>query len=249
MSLLQGQHVLITGASRGIGAAIARLFAQHGAVLYLNARHLEPLQVLAAELKRDYDAVCSLHCFDISDADAVKQGFQALFKQTKRLDVLINNAGVLSSGLLPMVSPAQLQQAFATNSMGALYCCQYASRLMQRQQTGSIINMTSIMGTDGARGQAVYSASKAAVIGMTKALAKELAPHHIRVNAIAPGLIATDMAEEMTAEQYQQRLASIGMGYIGQPEQVANTALYLASSMAEYVTGQVIGVDGGMTVN
>lgn len=248
MALLTGKQVLITGASQGIGAATAHLFAEHGASLFLNGRQQGSLVELCQTLTERYGTCCTPLCFDVGDAQAVKSGFQTLFHHTKRLDVLVNNAGILSDGLVSMMAPEQIQQTFATNSFGVLYCSQYASRLMQRNGAGSIINMTSIMGVSGAAGQSVYGGSKAAVIGITRSLAKELAPQKIRVNAIAPGFIDTEMTGQLSAEKYQQRLDSIAMGYVGQPEDVAKTALYLASELSAYVTGQVIGVDGGMLI-
>ena len=147
-----------------------------------------------------------------------------------------------------MVTPTQVERTFASNSFSVLYCSQYAARMMQRAGGGSIINLSSIIGRVGNAGQAVYGGSKAAVIGMTQSLAKELAPQQIRVNAIAPGFIDTDMAHSLPEEKFQQRLQSIAMGRIGAADEVANVALFLASGLSSYVTGQVIGVDGGMLI-
>lgn len=248
MQLLTDKHILITGASRGIGEAIARLFAAQGATLYLNGRDGDTLEKLCRQLASDFGTNCHALPFDVSDASAVKQGFQHLFKRTKQLDVLVNNAGILEDALLSMVSPSQLENTYKTNTFSVLYCSQYASRLMQRQGGGSIINLASIIGRVGNTGQAAYGGSKAAVIGMTLSMAKELAPAQIRVNAIAPGFIDTEMTRSLPAEKYQQRLQSIAMGRIGTAEDIANTALYLASDLSTYVTGQVIGVDGGMLI-
>lgn len=248
MQLLANKHILITGASRGIGAAIARLFAAQGAILYLNGRENETLDRLCRQLSSEFGIGCHPLPFDVSDSAAVKQGFQHLFKLTKQLDVLVNNAGVLEDALLSMVSQPQLENTFKTNTFSVLYCSQYASRLMQRKGSGSIINLASIIGRVGNTGQAAYGGSKAAVIGMTLSMAKELAPLQIRVNAIAPGFIDTEMTRSLPAEKHQQRLQSIAMGRIGTVEDIANTALYLASDMSTYVTGQVIGVDGGMLI-
>jgi 3-oxoacyl-[acyl-carrier protein] reductase len=248
MKLLEGKHILITGASRGIGAAMARLFAAQGAVLYLNSSKQEAVEVLAQSLIEEFGIECHALAFDVGSSDAVKAGFQALFKLTKKLDVLVNNAGILDDALLGMVTTAQIQQTFATNAFSVIFCSQYASRLMQRSGGGSIINVASIIGRVGNQGQAVYGGSKAAVIGITQSLAKELATQQIRVNAIAPGFIDTPMTQKLPQDKYQERIASIAMGHIGQPEDVANSALFLASDMAKYITGQVIGVDGGMLI-
>ena len=246
--LLSGKKVLITGASRGIGKAIAHLFAQQGAEIFLNGRDETALAQLKDELVATYSATVHLAIFDVADVESVKQGFRSLFAVTKSLDVLVNNAGILDDALIGMVSQAQIQQTFSANTFRVLYCSQYAARMMQRNKQGSIINMASIIGRVGNAGQAVYGGSKAAVIGITQSLAKELATQNIRVNAIAPGFIDTDMAHSLSDDKFQQRLDSIAMGRIGSPEEVAKVALFLASDLSSYVTGQVIGVDGGMLI-
>ncbi|MBL0519929.1 SDR family oxidoreductase [Aeromonas enteropelogenes] len=246
--LLQGKRVLITGAGRGIGLAIARQFAAQGAELWLNGRDEEAITRMAEALGAEFGVPCRSLCFDVADPQAVKQAFQQLFGQTRQLDVLVNNAGVLDDALLGMVQQQQIERTFATNSYSTLYCSQYAARLMQRSGGGSIINMASIIGRVGNAGQAVYAGSKAAVIGITQSLAKELAASQIRVNAIAPGFIDTDMARSLPPAKFDERVASIAMGRIGTPDEVASVALFLASDLSRYVTGQVIGVDGGMLI-
>jgi 3-oxoacyl-[acyl-carrier protein] reductase len=246
--MLEQKIVLITGATRGIGFAIAKVFAKAGAHVILNGRDNNRLDKVVNDIAKYATQDVDRLCFDVSDPQMVKEGFQALFKMTKGLDVLVNNAGVLDDALLGMVTPEQIERVYGVNAFSALYCSQYAARLMQRRKGGSIINVSSIIGVNGNEGQAVYGSSKAALIGMTKSLAKELAPSNIRVNAIAPGFIDTDMARSIPDEIFQQRLDSIKMGRIGNPEEVANTALFLASNLSSYVTGQVIGVDGGMLI-
>ena len=246
--LLQGKRVVITGAGRGIGLAIARQFAAQGAELWLNGRDEQAITRMTEALCVEFGVPCMSLCFDVADPQAVKQAFQQLFGQTRQLDVLVNNAGVLDDALLGMVQQQQIERTFATNSYSTLYCSQYAARLMQRSGGGSIINMASIIGRVGNAGQAVYAGSKAAVIGITQSLAKELAASQIRVNAIAPGFIDTDMARSLPPAKFDERVASIAMGRIGTPDEVANVALFLASDLSRYVTGQVIGVDGGMLI-
>lgn len=247
--LLQNKIALITGASRGIGLAIAEVFARNGAHVVLSGRSLDSLgQAQAAITAALPEAKVSILALDVTDPDSVRDAFQALFKETKRLDILVANAGVLDDSLIGMVTPSQVERVFGANTFGVLYCAQYASRLMARTKSGSIINLASIIGTNGNVGQAVYAGSKAAVIGITKSLAKELAPQNIRVNAIAPGFIDTDMARSIGADKFAERVASVQMGRIGTAEEVANVALFLACGLSTYVTGQTIGVDGGMLI-
>jgi len=248
MKLLDGKIALITGANRGIGLATARRFAGQGAHVILNGRSAEPLQALAGELRTTYGIAADVCAFDVSVADEVKQGFQELYRKVKRLDVLVNNAGVLDDALIGMVTEAQIQRVFAVNTFGTLYCAQYAARLMARPKSGSIVNLSSIIGVNGNVGQAVYGGSKAAVIGITRSLAKELAPQNIRCNAIAPGFIDTDMARSIPADKFAERVASVKMGRLGRADEVADVAVFLASDLSSYVTGLVIGVDGGMLI-
>ena len=246
--MLKGKIALITGATRGIGRAIAELYASHGATIILNARDKDKAEAVARELKEQYNVTVEIVLFDVANYDEVKMGFKELFKITKKLDIVVNNAGILDDALIGMVSHNQIEKTFAINTFGVLYVAQYAARLMNRNKSGSIINISSIIGTNGNEGQAVYGGSKAAVIGITKSLSKELAPSNIRVNAIAPGFIDTEMTQSLTKCKYKERIDSIKMGRIGKPEDIANTALYLASDLSSYVTGQVIGVDGGMLI-
>lgn len=246
--MLKGKIALITGSTRGIGKAIVENYAQNGATIILNARDKQKAEILAKEIKDKYNVTVYIVLFDVSNYDEVKNGFKELFKITKKLDIVVNNAGVLDDALIGMVTHSQIEKTFAINTFGILYVTQYASRLMSRNKSGSIINVSSIIGTNGNEGQAVYGGSKAAVIGITKSLSKELASNNIRVNAIAPGFIDTDMTQSIAKEKFEERMSSIKMGRIGKPEDIANTALYLASDLSSYVTGQVIGVDGGMLI-
>jgi 3-oxoacyl-[acyl-carrier protein] reductase len=174
--------------------------------------------------------------------------FQSIFKAWKRLDVLVNNAGILEDALLGMITPELVDRVLGVNTRAALLVLQGAARLMQRAKSGSIINMSSIIGVEGNEGQVVYGASKAALVGLTLSAAKELAPAKIRVNAVAPGYIETDMIKHLPAEVHAQRMGQIGMGRIGTPADIANAVLFLASDLSTYVTGQVLGVDGGMRI-
>ncbi len=246
--LLQGKTALITGSTRGIGRAVAEVYAQNGASLILNARDEEKAKKVALEISDKYGVKVDIVLFDVSNPDEVKNGFRTIFKMTKSLDIVVNNAGILDDALIGMVTQSQIEKTFGINTFGVLYVSQYAARMMAKKKSGSIINISSIIGTNGNEGQAVYGGSKAAVIGITQSLAKELAPSSIRVNAIAPGFIDTEMTHGLTECKYNERIESIKMNRIGKPEDIANTALYLASDLSTYVTGQVIGVDGGMLI-
>lgn len=247
--LLSNKVSLITGSTRGIGFFTAKVFAQHGSHVILSGRSITELERAKQDiLSITPTAKLSILELDVAQPESVKQAFQSIFKSHKRLDVLAANAGILDDALVGMVTEKQISQIFSTNTFGVIYCAQYASRLMARNKHGSIINLSSIIGVEGNVGQTVYAGSKSAVIGITKSLAKELAPQNVRVNAIAPGFIDTDMARSVSSEKYAERIASIKIGRIGTPEEVANVALFLASDLSSYVTGQVIGVDGGMLI-
>ena len=247
--LLDKKVTVITGATRGIGLATAKLFSEAGAHVVLMGRCIDTLEQACEEIcKAQHDARIDAVVCDVADPLSVRDAFQFVFRRHKKLHALVANAGVLDDALIGMVTPKQIENTFSTNTFGTLYCAQYASRLIARSGGGAIVNISSIIGRTGNMGQAVYSGSKAAVIGITQSLAKELASQAIRVNAIAPGFIDTDMARSISPEKFAERVASIKMGRIGTPEEVANVALFLASDLSSYVTGQVIGVDGGMLI-
>jgi 3-oxoacyl-[acyl-carrier protein] reductase len=247
--LLQDKVCFITGSTRGIGWAVAEVFAEHGAAVILNGRADSPaLQEKAAELATRFGVETLAIAADVREPSAVGGCYPQIFKKFKRLDVLVNNAGILQDALLGMISEAAARATLDTNTLGPILHMQEAARLMGRKNAGSIINITSIIGRFGNEGQTVYAASKAAVIGMTMAAAKELAPKSIRVNAIAPGFIETDMTRQLPEAKFAERMKQVKMNRIGQPLDVANMALFLASDLSAYVTGQVIGVDGGMVI-
>lgn len=246
---LDGKIAFITGSARGIGWATAQTLAQHGATVILNgvSSH-EALDARANELSAQFGVECSGLLADAMDPAAVRDCYAEIFKRYRRLDVLVNNAGVLKDALLGMASRDMVQSVLGINTLGPIYHLQEASRLMSRARSGSIVNISSIIGRVGNEGQTVYAASKAALLGMTYSAAKELAPMNIRVNAIAPGFIRTDMTKALPEKKFAERMASIKMGRIGEPEDVANAVLFFASSLSAYVTGQVLGVDGAMLV-
>lgn len=248
MDLLKNKVCFITGTSRGIGAAILQRFAEEGAVVYANARSEGSLDLVCEELgSRCQGEIIPLY-FDITDEKAVKEAFLTIKKQQQRLDVLVNNAGIMKDALIGMVNKKLMQEIFEVNVFAMMQMIQLANKLMSRQKSGSIINMASIVGTNGNPGQLVYSASKGAVVALTKTAAKELAPDNIRVNAIAPGMIDTDMFRSIGDKKIQENLDKIRMGRLGNPSEIADACVFLASDLSAYVSGQILGVDGAAVV-
>jgi 3-oxoacyl-[acyl-carrier protein] reductase len=246
--MLRGKTAIITGASRGIGKEVATLFAKNEADLILISRNEERLSILQKELSETYDVDVKYYALDITDSDKLKDVFAEIKRDKKTIDIVVNNAGIMEDAVLQMVKPELIQKIYATNVFALIDVSKRASKLMLRNKCGSIINLTSIIGVEGNLGQSIYGSSKAAVIGFTKSLSKELASFNIRVNGIAPGFIDTDMTRGMEPKFYDKNLASISMGRLGTTSDVAKVILFLASDLAEYVTGQIIGVDGGMIV-
>lgn len=243
---LEGKTVWVTGASRGIGRATAMKCAQEGARVVLSARTEADLEDAAGSIRRCGGPDPIVLPLDVRDAESMKSAFQRVHAVGKRLDGLVNNAGVLRDALIGMITASQIDEVMQTNAYGPIYLLQYAARLMARQKSGSIVNVASIIGRTGNEGQVVYAASKAAVIGATKAAARELAPANIRVNAIAPGVIETSMISAVPPAKLAALKGEIKMGRIGTVEEVADVIVFLLSDRSRYVTGQLIGVDGGM---
>lgn len=242
--LLKDKVALVTGCNRGIGRSIAVNFVLQGAVVYANARTEGSLMAVIEELPEELRKNIMPVYFDVTDSVAVKQVFIQINKEQKKLDVLVNNAGIMHDALIGMVNKQLMQESFETNVFAVIDLLQYAAKLMSRQSSGSIINMASLVGTNGNPGQIVYSATKGAVIAATKTAAKELASKNIRVNAIAPGVIDTELLSGVSAAALDNIQSRIGMRRIGSPDEVADVAVFLASDLSRYLTGQVIGVDG-----
>lgn len=246
--MLEGRIAYVTGSTRGIGLAVARVFAEHGASIVVNGRALATTLAVAEQIGAEFGVRTLAVVADQGSYEEIQSAYEEIFGTFKRLDVLVNNAGIMLDGVLGMVPAEHVADTFAVNAAGVFHNMQNGARLMRRAGGGSIINISSVMGIEGNAGQVAYSGSKAAVIGMTYAASKELAPAGIRVNAIAPGFIETDLTASLPDDVKESRIASIAMGCAGSGHDVANTALFLASDMSAYVTGQVIAVDGGMRV-
>lgn len=244
---LNGKVAVVTGATRGIGNKIAEVLLSKGAEVFITGHSDEGRLHSALESLSKLGKVHG-HLGKSSDQEFNKKLYKDVFDKCRRLDILVNNAGILQDSLIGMVTPDMVKNVFEVNVYGVIYNMQLASRLMQRNKSGSIVNLSSIIGTNGNEGQVVYGASKAAVIGATKSAAKELAPYNIRVNAVAPGFINTDMIKGLPEDKYAERMNSIKMKRIGEPTDIANTVAFLSADESAYVTGQVIGVDGGMLI-
>jgi 3-oxoacyl-[acyl-carrier protein] reductase len=242
-----GRVALVTGATRGIGSAVAFALAQRGATVIVNGRDAERAEARARELPAPLGAQHEALAFDVADAGAVAVAMHEIFGRHRRLDVLVNNAGVMDQAVLGMISPDSVQRTFAVNAIGALNVLQGASRLLARSEHGAVVNVSSIVGLTGAPGQTAYAAAKAAVVGLTRAAAKELAPG-VRVNAVAPGMVDTELLQGLPADVLARRVEAIGLGRLADPAEVAEAIVWLACDSASYVTGQVLGVDGGMVV-
>lgn len=244
MNVLAGKVCLITGTSRGIGAETARRFAEEGAFVYANAMVDGSIDDRSKQWEKEYGTKVIPVYFDVTDEKASKQAIMRIKQEQGRLDVLVNNAGVMRDALIGMVNKKLMEEIFSVNVFAVMNMLQLANKLMSRQKSGSIINLSSIVGIEGNVGQLVYSASKGAVAALTKTAAKELAPNNVRVNAIAPGMIDTDMFRSVGEEKMEEHLKHIKMGRLGTPLDVANAIVFLASDLSEYVTGQILGVDG-----
>lgn len=237
--------VLVTGSSRGIGRAIALAFAKQGYHVFLNCNHsLIEVDLVRSEIEALPDGSCDIVIGDVGNPEAVSDIFRKIYKKCDGLDVLVNNAGISHIGLMNEMSVKDWNRVIQTNLSSVFYCCRAAVPKMVSKKSGKIINISSMWGTSGASCEVAYSASKAGVHGLTKALAKELAPSNIQVNALACGVIDTAMNQQLSEEERLALTIEIPTGRFGTPEEVAETVLQLAQSSA-YLTGQIIGVDGG----
>lgn len=243
--LLTDKVAIVTGASRGIGRCTALALAAQGADLVVAARSLQPLQEVVAEIEalgRKALAVTA----DASVTDDANKLIAATVETFGKVDILVNNAGITRDGLLLRMKDEDWDAVLDTNLKGAFLLTRAAAKLMSKQRSGRIINISSVVGEMGNPGQANYSASKAGLLGLTKSVAKELGRRGVTVNAVTPGFIETDMTNELSEKARQELTAQIPLGRLGQSEDIAQAVIYLASEHAGYITGQVLGVNGGM---
>lgn len=244
--LLENKICVVTGASKGIGKAIATMLAKKGAVLYAVARDVDSLEDWAIELSNNYNTRVILLCLDVTDYDNVKKQIIEIKSKEGRIDVLVNNAGMVTYEMIPMIDMNRFKQMWEVNVTSVLFLTQLVSRIMSRQKKGSIINISSLVGEKGASGQTAYATTKGAVIALTKSAAKELAPLGIRVNAIAPGMVATDRFLNEMEARFKNKTDAIGMGRLAEPDEIADLSVFLASDASAYITGQIIGIDGSI---
>ena len=237
--LLENKVTLITGAGRGIGRVIAEQFIEDGAIVHAN--DLQEFDLPGAKTI----------CFDVTDSTALKAGLMSIYKAEGRIDCVVNNAAIIQNQKLGMVTKPLLEKMYQVNVFAVIDMIQIASRLMARTGGGCFVNMASVTGVVGSPGQVAYSASKGAVIALTKSAAKELAPMGIRVNAVAPGIIKTERFEELyeaNGDKINERIGRIALGRLGTPQDIAYAVSFLASDRASYISGHVLGVDGCATI-
>lgn len=248
MCELTGKVALVTGGSRGIGRAVSLTLARQGAYVAVNYAGNEAAAAETLTLVREQGGDGEIVRFDVASQAAFEHAVDDLVKRKGRLDVLVSNAGIAMDQLLLRIKAEELEKTFATNVGGALWGAKAAIRHMMRKRTGRIVFLSSVVAESGNPGQAVYSASKAALLGLTKTLAREYASRGVTVNAVAPGFIATDMTAGLPEDVKKKIVEQTPLARIGSPEEVAAAVAYLASDEAGYVTGQVIRVNGGMYV-
>jgi 3-oxoacyl-[acyl-carrier protein] reductase len=248
MKLLENKVALITGASRGIGEAIALKFAENGAKVAFTYLSSEEKARLLEEKLQQFGVVCKGYKSDASDYKAAETLVADVMKDFQNIDICVNNAGISRDNLLLRLTPEQWDEVLNANLKSVYNLTKQVIKPMMKARSGSIINMSSIVGMKGNPGQSAYAASKAGIIAFSKSVAQELGSRNIRCNVIAPGFIATDMTHNLTAGGAEKWFEKIPLGRFGTPEDVANAALFLASGMSSYVTGQVMSVCGGMNV-
>ena len=245
--LLKGKNAIITGCRRGIGKAAVELFARNGANIWACCRESDTeFLTYLDNLSNETGVIIIPVYFDLTDKEQIKQGVKEIIGSKRKIDILVNIAGITYNALLNMTSSSKLEEVFNINVFAQIHLTQYIAKIMMRQNHGNIINVSSMVGLDGNYGQVAYSASKAAVAGMTKTMAMELADYNIRVNAVAPGVIDTDMIADIPNKSIERLLEKSCLKRLGTPAEVANLMIFLAADMSSYITGQIIRVDGGI---
>lgn len=245
-NLLSGKVAWVTGSARGIGKSIARAFAAEGCNLALTDVLVEDLEKTAQEFRSEFGIRVIQQLLDVTDRDGAAAFVQKCTDELGGLTILINNAGITRDGLIMRMSASDWDRVINVNLTGTFVCTQAAIKPMMKARYGKIINIASVVGVMGNAGQANYSASKAGIIGLTKSVAKELAGRGIRANAVAPGFVETEMTHQLTDETREAYMAAIPLKYLGKPEDIAQVCAFLASAASDYITGQVLVVDGGM---
>lgn len=246
--MLKGKSAIITGGVRGIGKAIAAEFCKNGADVVISYRsNEEAAKQTALELEQYGTKVITVKG-NVADPNHAEELVKIAKENFGRIDILVNNAGITKDMLMMRMSPEDFTSVIETNLNGTFFCTKAVTPVMVKQKAGTIINLSSVVGVKGNPGQVNYAASKAGIIGLTLSAAKELGRRNITVNAIAPGFIDTEMTEVLTEEQRGKMLEAVSLGRLGKPEDIAKTAVFLASEGGAYITGQVIGVDGGISI-
>ena len=246
--LLENKIAVVTGAGRGIGRGIALALAREGAMVVVNYNgSKERAEEVVRTIEEAGGKAAAIQC-NISDFEVAKEFFANVVKEYGKIDILVNNAGITKDNLMMKMSEEEFQSVIQTNLAGTFHGVKFVTRPMMKQRQGRIINIASVSGVIGNMGQANYSASKAGVIGLTKAAAKELASRNITVNAVAPGFVATEMTDVLSDSVKEAAVATIPLGRFGEVEDIAETVVFLASDKAKYITGQVICVDGGIAI-
>lgn len=244
--LLENEIALVTGASRGIGKAIALALAKEGAHVFVNyTSRSQSAEEVCHEIQKCGGSASPIQ-FDVSNVKDTQEKVESILKEKKRISILVNNAGITKDNLLLRYSVDDWDKVLDTNLRSAFIISQMVIRPMMKERKGSIIHMSSIVGLIGNPGQSAYCAAKAGLIGLTKSMAKELASRNIRVNAIAPGFITTEMTSDLIAEQKDEILKNVPLKRMGTPDEVAHAVLFLSSERSQYITGQVIQIDGGL---
>jgi 3-oxoacyl-[acyl-carrier protein] reductase len=243
--MLKDRVAVVTGASRGIGKSIALLMAKNGAKIVASARNQELLDALVAEIK-SFGGEAIAVAGDVSKTEAANNLIATAVESYGQVDILVNNAGITKDGLILRMKDEDWDSVLDINLKGAFICTRAAAKMMTKKRYGRIINISSVVGEMGNAGQANYCASKAGLIGLTKSNARELSKRNVTVNAVTPGYIATDMTDEISDKAKDELSAQIPLGRLGESEDVAEAVLFLASDRSKYITGQVLGVNGGM---